>query len=137
MGGSAVDLAGLDTPASNVAYILDLAEGVWTGTSTPMSQARVMGNAILLPTSQVLILNGAGTGISHSKFCEYLNADLIPITIALKAFGLYTCLSVCVRVAGINALESCTTSFELLLCKLQGQQDLVLASAVAMQTALY
>ncbi len=66
MGGSAEDLAGLDTPASSVAYILDLAAGVLTGTSTPMSQARVMGNAILLPTSQVLILNGAGTGMLRS-----------------------------------------------------------------------
>ena len=70
VGGSAADLAGLDTPASSVAYILDLATGVWTGTSTPMSQARVMGNAILLPNSQVLVLNGAGTGMMHSCFVE-------------------------------------------------------------------
>ncbi|CAL5224105.1 g6736 [Coccomyxa viridis] len=63
-GGCSEDLAGLTTPATNAAYIFDLATVTWSATPTPMTQPRVIGNVILLPTSQVLIINGAGTGTS-------------------------------------------------------------------------
>lgn len=60
-----MDYAGLNTPASNASYILDLSitPPAWRATSTSMTQPRVMGNAILLPTKQVMIVNGAGTGM--------------------------------------------------------------------------
>ena len=63
-GGCSEDLAGLTTPATNAAYIFDLATATWTATPTPMTQPRVIGNVILLPTRQVLIINGAGTGVT-------------------------------------------------------------------------
>lgn len=66
VGGSSVDLAGLDTPASNGAWILDLTTQAWKATSTPMTNFRVIGNAILLPNRQVVILNGAAVGESST-----------------------------------------------------------------------
>lgn len=65
VGGSAVDFAGLNSPASKAAYILDmsLTPPAWKSTSTSMTNGRVMGNALLLPTSQVIIVNGAMTGV--------------------------------------------------------------------------
>lgn len=62
VGGSSQDLAGLDTPASKAAYILDLGSEQWTPTSTPMTSPRVIGNAVLLPNRQVVLLNGAAIG---------------------------------------------------------------------------
>ena len=64
VGGDSVDLAGLDTPATNGAWILDLTTQAWKATSTPMTNPRVIGNAILLPNRQVVILNGAAVGES-------------------------------------------------------------------------
>jgi hypothetical protein len=70
VGGSSQDYAGLNTPATNAAYILDLslANPAWKATSTPMTNPRVMGNAILLPNRQVVIVNGAATGAAPWLF---------------------------------------------------------------------
>lgn len=64
VGGTTQDGAGANTPATTNSYLLDLsnpASPTWTTEQMPVP--RVMGDALLLPNSKVIVVNGAQQGM--------------------------------------------------------------------------
>ncbi|KAK9832391.1 hypothetical protein WJX74_008758 [Apatococcus lobatus] len=65
VGGTSADCADMNTPASTTSMLIDATAGAdHTPVTETMPVARVMPDAVLLPTGDVFVCNGAQTGVA-------------------------------------------------------------------------